>query len=119
MRQAEERKWKISDAGRWLRNAFLAVLRGEFLLRLQVGRYFLHIIYTFFLMWISIWMSIKIEKTMTRVEANKEVIEELEIAHAQKTIDLVRLSKMSKVQQMLEEQGSSLTAPQEPAERIK
>ena len=41
------RGWKFSDLGKLAKNSFLAVLKGEFLLRLNIGRYFVHVIYTF------------------------------------------------------------------------
>ena len=113
------RKWKLSDIGVWLKNAFMATLKGEFLLRLNVSKYFIHIIYTFFLFWISIYLSLKIEKTMTKVEENRKALEDMEIYHAQKTVELVRLGRMSTIQQMLEEQGSSLDIPEKPADRIR
>ena len=43
--EKEQRKWRFSDVGEWLKNAFLATIKGEFLLRLQVSKYFIHIIY--------------------------------------------------------------------------
>ena len=43
--EKERKKWKFSDVGAWLRNAFMATLRGEFLLRFQASKYFIHIIY--------------------------------------------------------------------------
>ena len=36
--------WKISDIGVLLKNSFTAIMKGEFLLRLNVGKYFIHII---------------------------------------------------------------------------
>ena len=107
----ELRKWKFSDIWAWLKNAALATLKGELLLRLHVSRYFIHIIYTFFLFWVSIWLSLRIEKTLTRVEDNRKVLADMEIYHAQKTVELAGLSRMSKVQAMLEESGSKLTMP--------
>ena len=41
--------WKLADIGLFFKNSFTAVLKGEFLLRLNVGRYFIHIAYTFLL----------------------------------------------------------------------
>lgn len=117
--EKEHRKWKFSDVGQWLKNAFLATIKGEFLLRLQVGKYFIHIIYTFFLFFVSIWLSLKIEKTLTRLEDNRKALQDIEIYHAQKTIELVSLGRMSKVEQMLKEAGSALTMPEKPADRIK
>lgn len=117
--EKEHRKWKLADIGQWLKNAFLATLKGEFLMRLHASRYFIHIIYTFFLFFISIWLSLKIEKTLTRVEDNRKALQDMEIYHAQKTVELVSLGRMTKVQQMLKEQDSELTMPEKPADRIK
>ena len=112
-------KWKIADVGTWLKNAFLAAIKGEFLLRLHISKYFIHIIYTFFLFWVSIWLSIKIEKTLTKVEDNRKVLQDTEIYHAQKTVELVGMGKMSKVEEMLKEKGSALAIPTKPADRIR
>jgi len=118
-RKKEQKKWRLADIGQWLKNAFLATIKGELLMRLHVGRYFIHIVYTFFLLWISIWFSLKIEKTLTRVEDNRKELENLEIYHAQKTVELVGMNRMSRVQEMLEQKGSTLTLPEKPADRIK
>ena len=114
----ELRKWKFSDILLWLKNAALAIIKGEFLLRTHANRYFIHIIYTFFLFWVSIWLSLKIEKTLTRLEDNRKTLADTEIYHAQKTVELAGLSKMSRVQKMLEDSGSKLTMPAKPADRI-
>ncbi len=110
-----EKTWKIQDLGRGLRNSLKAMLRGEFLLRLNVGKYFVHIVYVFFLFAMVIWISLMIENTMTKVERSKAVLQETEIVHTQKVFDLVSLSKRSSVRQLLEEKGSKLTEPTEPA----
>ena len=117
--EKEHRKWKQADVGLWLKNAFLASIRGEFLLRLHVGKYFIHILYTFFLFWVSIWLSLKIEKTLTKVEENRKVLQDTEIYHAQKTVELASMGRMSKIEDMLREKGSALTIPQKPADKIK
>ena len=110
-----EKTWKIQDLGRGLGNSLKAMLRGEFLLRLNVGKYFVHIVYVFFLFAMVIWISLMIENTMTKVERSKAVLQEMEIVHTQKVFDLVSLSKRSSVRQLLEEKGSKLTEPTEPA----
>ncbi|MCQ2118782.1 MAG: hypothetical protein MJY84_02535 [Bacteroidales bacterium] len=115
----QRRKWKLSDVGHWFKDAFRLVVKGEFLLKTNVSKYFIHIIYTFFLFWISIFLSLKIEKTMTRVEDNRKVLEDMEIYHAQKTVELVRLGRISTIEEMLKEKGSEVTMPEKPAERIK
>lgn len=115
----ELRKWKISDIGTWIKNAVSATLRGEFLMRMHVNRYFAHIVYTFILFWVSIWLSLQVEKSLTKVEENNEALSNIEIIRSQKTIDLAGYSKMDKIQQMLEEKGSKLTMPEKPANRIR
>ena len=114
-----EKTWKIQDLGRGLRNSLAAMLRGEFLLRLNVGKYFVHIVYVFFLFAMVIWISLMIENTMTKVERSKAVLQEIEIVHTQKVFDLVSLSKRSSVRQLLEEKGSKVTEPTEPATVLK
>ena len=117
--EKEHRKWKMADVGTWLKNAFHAMIKGEFLLRLHINKYFIHIIYTFFLFWVSIWMSLKIEKTLTRVEEKRKVLQDIEIYHAQKTVELESMGRMTKIEQMLQEKGSTLSMPAKPADRIK
>ena len=117
--EKKQRKWKLADIGLWLKNAFLATIKGEFLLRLHVNKYFIHIIYTFFLFWVSIWLSLKIEKTLTRVEENRKALQDIEIYHAQKTVELAGMGRMSKIEDMLREKGSALTVPENPADKIK
>ena len=114
-----DKTWKIQDIGRWLNNSFRAILKGEFLLRLNVGRYFIHIVYTFFLFAMIIWISLMIENTMNKVERNKSILHELEIVHTQKTFDAVSISRRSSVNKLLESMGSKLTEPREPATVLK
>ncbi len=114
-----DKTWKIQDIGTWLRNSFRAILKGEFLLRLDVGRYFVHIVYTFFLFAMIIWISLMIEGTMNKVERNKAILRELEIVHTQKTFEVVSISKRSSVNDLLQQMGSKVTEPQAPATILK
>ena len=93
--------------------------RGDILIRMQVHRLFPYILYMFFIAWVSIWLSYKVEKTMYRVEVNKRIIENLKIDHANKTCEIVSLTRISTVESMLEEAGSKVKAPEKPADRIK
>ena len=43
----------------------------------------------------------------------------MEIYHAQKTVELVSLGRMSKIEEMLKAEGSNLAMPDRPADRIK
>ena len=111
--------WKIADIGMFFKNSIQAILKGEFLLRLNIGRYFIHIAYTFLLFGLIIWFSLMIETTMSKVEKNKAVLKELEIVHSQKVFEVVNVSRRSSVQEMLERMGSQVTEPDKPAAVVK
>ena len=111
--------WKLADIGLFFKNSFQAVLRGEFLLRLNIGRYFIHIAYTFLLFGLAIWFSLMIETTMSKVEKNKAVLKELEIVHSQKVFEVVNISRRSSVEQMLGEMGSKVKEAEQPAIIVK
>jgi hypothetical protein len=93
--------------------------RGDILIRMQVHKLVPYILYMFVIAWISIWLSYKVEKTMYRVEVNKEIIENLKIDHANKTCEIVSLTRISTVESMLEDAGSNVKAPEKPADRIR
>lgn len=101
-----------------VRNSIGAIIQGEFLIRLKFDRYFLHIIYLFFLAVVSIWIKLEIDQTMVRLEESKKELEDYKIYYAQKTCELVELDRLSTVEEMLEDKGSRLTIPEKPADRI-
>lgn len=111
-------KWKIKDLWKTLKNIVSAVLVGELLLRLNIIRYFPHFAYLFLLFWLSIWASLATDTTLNKVERNKKIIHNLEIEHAQKTYELVSLSRRSTVEEMLVNMGSQLREPEKPAVRL-
>ena len=119
MKEKKEMRWKLSDIGTFFKNSFVAVLKGEFLLRLNVGRYFVHIAYTFLLFGLIIWLSLMIETTMAKVEKNKLTLRELEIEHSAKTFDVVSLSRRSTVEEMLQAMGSKVGEPTGPATELR
>lgn len=93
--------------------------RGDILIRMRVDKLFPYILYAFFLGIFSIWLSYKAEKTMHRVESNKKIIENLKIDNANKTCEIVSLTRISTVETMLEEAGSAIRPPQKPADIIR
>ena len=62
----------------WLsvRNAYRALRNGDLLLKVRADKYYIHVMYVFLLMWLSIMLSLKVDKTLTRAGANKAAIEE-------------------------------------------
>ena len=63
-------------------------------------------------------MSLMVQKTLVKVERNKTVLNDLRIYHAQKTVELVEMGRLSTIEDLLEKSGSSLTMPEKPAETI-
>lgn len=108
-------KWKVADLGRLLKNSLLAVIRGEFLMRLNISQYFVHILYAFFLIAMIIWISLMTDTTMTKVEKNKELLYEQEVTIAMKEYELTTLNRRSTVANILEQMGSKVTEPEKPA----
>ena len=56
----------------WLsvRNAYRALRNGDLLLKVRADKYYIHVMYVFLLMWLSIMLSLKVDKTLTRAGAN-------------------------------------------------
>jgi len=109
------RKWKVSDIGTFLKNSFLAILQGRFLMRLRIDRYFVHIVYTFFLMAMLILISLGIESSLNKVEKNKQTIKELAIVYSDKTFEVADRSRRAAVEATLREMGSKVQEPVQPA----
>lgn len=109
--------WK--KAGSAVKEFFIALGRGELLTRMRVDKLFPYILYLFFLGCISIWMSYKTEQTMLTVQKNSRTIRTLKIYNAQKTYEIVGLDRIATVEEMLEQAGSQVKAPEKPADVLK
>ena len=70
----QKRKWKVSDIWEGLKNGFSAIITGNLLLRLNAGKYFIHIAYTFLLFWILIFESLMAENALSKVEKRLEAM---------------------------------------------
>ena len=104
---------------RKLRQGLKSLRNGEFLLRVGADKFYMHIMYLFLLMWLSILLSLKVDKTLSRVGDNKAAIEELRIYHSQKEAQLVKLHSASAAEKRLREMGSPVSIPKEPATIVK
>ena len=98
-----------------LRNGFSAIITGNLLLRLNAGKYFIHIAYTFLLFWILIFESLMAENALSKVEKNKAKIREMEIVYADKTFEVASMSRRSAIQKRLEAMGSQVQEPRQQA----
>ena len=102
-----------------VRNLFRSLRNGEFLLRIRADKYYVHIMYLFLLMWVTILLSLQVDKTLARVGDNEETLKTLRIHHAEKEAALVKLRSASAAEIRLHELGSAITMPNEPASVIK
>ena len=75
--------------------------RGDFLIRMRVDKLFPYILYTVFIGILSIFLSYRAEKTLHKVEVNKEKIESLKYANANKACEIIGLSRISTIEKML------------------
>ena len=102
-----------------LKSIVKSIISGDILLRLRVDKLFPYILYAFALGWISIFLSYKMEQTLTIVEKNKAELETMRIYHAQKTCEYVGLDRISTIEDMLRNAGSDVKAPEKPADVLK
>lgn len=118
MNGEEEKKWRLADLGKGLANSFIAIGKGQFLLRLNPGRFFAHIVFTFLVFVVAIWISLSIDNTLTKVEAGKEELREIIIRYTDRTFTLASAQRRSTVSANLEKLGSDLKEPQKAAINI-
>ena len=102
-----------------IKKAFMAIARGDILLKIGADKLFPYILYTFFLAVMSMWLSYKAEITMQKVERNKALIENLKIDNVNKTCEIISLTRISTVESILESKGSQVKSQQKPSYRIK
>ena len=68
----EKKKFRFKDLWSLLKNSVQAILKGEFLLRLNIGRYFIHIASCCTVVALTIWISLLIDSTLTKVQRNRK-----------------------------------------------
>lgn len=118
MNGEEEKRWRLADLGKGLLNSFIAIGKGQFLLRLNPGRFFVHIVFTFLVFVLAIWISLSIDNTLTKVEAGKEELREITILFTDRTFNLASAQRRGAVSTNLEKLGSDLKEPQKAAVNI-
>ena len=111
--------WSWKAAANAVKEFIIALGRGDLVLRMRIDRAFPYILWTFFLGCVSIWWSYMTEQTMLKVQKNSSTLRTLKIYNAQKTYEIVALDRIATVEQMLEEAGSEVKAPEKPADRLK
>ena len=109
----------FKEVGAAIGNTLRALRKGEFLLRVRADKYYMHIMYLFLLMWLTIMLSLRVDKTLAKVGENKVKIEEMRIRHSEKEAELVKLESAGATEARLQRMGSKAAMPSEPATVIK
>ena len=107
--------WSIKGLLGNLKIVGQALLSGELVYHMHINKYFIHILYCFFLAAVIIWASMKTDSALTKVETLKAEIYEQELVIEARRFELSSLENRSKIGEMLREKGSSLSDPTSPA----
>ena len=95
------------------------IYRGNLLLSLDAGKYFVHILYIFFLFGAAIFLSLKIDASLRRVEENTRTIASQETVITIRKYEIEVAESKKEINRKLKEKGSNLQAPSKPATQIK
>ena len=115
----EKKKFRFKDLWSLLKNSVQAILKGEFLLRLNIGRYFIYIASCCTVVALTIWISLLIDSTLTKVQRNRKTIEEQQNEIAVLTYELSKATRRTEVERKLEILGSDLRDATKPANQLK
>ena len=96
----------------------IGFLSGDKLIEWGVDRQLGFIFYVFAIICVSIAWSLMVERNLVQVQKNERALQELRISYQQRTLDLVGMNNRTKIDGMLQAQGSKLHAPQTPPKRI-
>ncbi|MBP5689935.1 MAG: hypothetical protein J6W74_03365 [Bacteroidales bacterium] len=91
-----------------------SLFTGEILMSMKADKYFVHIIYTFFLILGCLLLGYRIEQTFVKAERNKATIDELKIRNAELIYKVEQQHRMTKLLDELNEEGSDVSLPTEP-----
>ena len=113
------RKWKVQDIGQLLGNLVKAIAKGELMLSLNIGQYFIHVIWMFFLITMFIWFNLGVDNTLAEVEKNKLTLKELQTQNSALEFRLKSIVRRSTLEEMLRQSGSEVQEPENAAVRLK
>lgn len=108
----------IKSIGHSIWTFILDYFRGELLMKLGCGKYFMHIVLLFILFWGMILFDIVVENRLYLLQKNKQTLSELQIYHTEKMVELARFGRITSTEKMLRERNSTITYPTKPANRL-
>jgi len=95
------------------------VLRGELFLKFGLHKYLPHILVVFIGFAFTIFVKLKIDDVMIKLEKSTAELETVRILHAQKTCEYVGLEKLGAIQELIEKNNVNVGLPDKPANTIK
>lgn len=107
--------FSVKDIWPAVKGSLRAIRKGEFLLKIKAHELYLHILYIFVLAWLVIFINLRVDNTLKKMEENRVALRNLEIFHAEKEAELVKIHSASATGDRLHELGSSVAAPEKPA----
>ncbi len=103
----------------FLQRILKAILNGTLFLQIHLDKHFLKIMICMFMGLLSIWTSLLMDNTLTKVKRNNDIIKEQQNIIAAKTFQLSEISCRYKIEDMLKEQDSHVCPPEKPARKLK
>ena len=119
LKSLDIRRIDWSEVGKAVKETLISIGQGTFLIRMRVDKLFPYILVLFALGCLNIWMSYMVEQAVLKVERNKEKLETMKIYHSHMNGEIVELNRLSTVEDMLKEAGSTVGIPEKPADRIR
>lgn len=98
------------------RNLFRATLKGELVLKFD--RFLPHILVLVVLCSLSIWVNLRMDRTMVQCEQNRIELQRLKIVYDQKVCDLAQIRQVNNVTARLSTLGIDVSTPEKPATMI-
>ncbi len=108
----------LKTIGHNIWGVILDYFRGELLMKMGCGKYFMHIVFVFMLFWCMILFDVVVENRLYILKKNKETLSELQIYHTEKMVQLASFGRITKTERMLKERNSTVTYPTKPASRL-
>ena len=109
-----ETRWKIKDIPRGIAWTIKSIHEGKLLMRMDIGRYFVHILYCFVLIGLTIYLSLQIDNSLRTVEENRKTIENQEYILKLRNYELEAAQSRRAVLSTLEGMGSKVKPSEKP-----
>ncbi len=98
-----------------IKNILQAIKNGTLLLRLHLTKHFIKILICMFMCAVTIWFSLLIDNSLTKVKKNNDILKKQQNEITIKTFQLSEINRISSIDKKLENMGSKVRRPEKPA----